>query len=131
MSYCSVFKCWYYHKTPGLDAWKATHGGASSTGGHAAAAAAAVGSGEDSDDDSIPFIGLFIVQMICYVIGYPVRRCLGWLSSSLETVLPGFLVEKEMVMNILALQELYKSLIYFGFICINATFNQDGIKPTN
>ena len=27
-------------------------------------------------------------------------------------------------MKILALQEFYKSLIYFGFISINATFNQ-------
>ena len=42
----------------------------------------------------------------------------------LGNFLLGFLVEKGMVMNILALQEFYKSLIYFGFICINATFNQ-------
>ena len=62
--------------------------------------------------------------MFCHVIGYPVRRGLGWLFTSLETLLLGFLVEREMVMKILALKEIYKSLIYFGFISINETFNQ-------
>ena len=35
-----------------------------------------------------------------------------------------FLVKREMIMKILALQEFYESLIYFGFISINATFKQ-------
>ena len=35
-----------------------------------------------------------------------------------------FLVEREMVMKILALQDFYELLIYFVFISINVTFNQ-------
>ena len=56
--------------------------------------------------------------MFFYVIGKPAWQGLGWLFTSLETVLLGFLVEREAVMKILALQEFYKSLIYFGFISI-------------
>ena len=64
---------------------------------------------------------------VFYVIGKPVWQGLGWLFTSLETVLLGFLVEREAVMKILALQEFYKSLIYFGFISINVTLNQINI----
>ena len=49
---------------------------------------------------------------------------LGWLFTSLATVLLGFMVNRDMVMKILALQEFYESLIYFGLIIINTTFNQ-------
>ena len=124
MSYCSVFKRWDYHNAPGHDACQATQGGSSCTGVHAAAAVDDVESGEDLDDDFIPFIVWPISQMFCYVIGYPVRWGLVCLFNSLATLLLGFLVKREMVMNIIALQELYKSLIYFGFISINVTFNQ-------
>ena len=34
------------------------------------------------------------------------------------------LVEREIVMKIISIKEFYKSLIYFVFIIINATFNQ-------
>ena len=42
----------------------------------------------------------------------------------LGNFLLSFLVEREMVMNIIALQKLYESLIYFGFISNKATFDQ-------
>ena len=115
-----MFKFWDYHHTPGHGAWKDTQGGASGTGGHTAAAVAAVGGRADSDGDLIPFIGWLIEQIFCYVIGEPVRQSLGWLLTSLENVLLGFMVKRDMVMKILALQEFYKSLINFEFISINA-----------
>ena len=62
--------------------------------------------------------------MFCYVIRGPVRHGLGLLSTSLEKFLLGFMIKGEMVMKILALQEFYESLLYFGFIIFNATFNQ-------
>ena len=55
---------------------------------------------------------------------YPVQRGLGWLCTSLATLLLGFMVKREMVMDVTTLQEFYKSLMYFLFIGINATFNQ-------
>ena len=62
--------------------------------------------------------------MFFCVVGVPVRRGIGWLLTSLETDLPGFLFERDMVRKVIEIQEFYKSLIYFGFISINATFNQ-------
>ena len=55
---------------------------------------------------------------------YLAQRGLGWLFTSLATLLLGFMVKREMVMNVTTLQEFYKSLMYFVFIGINATFNQ-------
>ena len=67
--------------------------------------------------------------MFCYVIGDPVQRSLGWLFTSLATILLVFLFKREMVTNIISLQDFYKSLIYFGLLSINNTFNQlTGIK---
>ena len=53
-----------------------------------------VGGGEDLDDDSFPFIGRRIEQMFCFVIGDPVCWGLGWLFTSLETVLLGFMFKR-------------------------------------
>ena len=67
--------------------------------------------------------------MFCYVTGDPVQRSLGWLFTSLATILLVFLFKREMVTNIISLQDFYKSLIYFGLLSINNTFNQlTGIK---
>ena len=104
MSYFSVSKRWYYHHIPGHHYCQATQGGAYVTDVQANSAMAAVGGGEDSDNDFITFIGWIVDKIFCYVIVDPVRWGLVWLFTSLETVLLGFLIEKEMVMEIITLQ---------------------------
>ena len=56
MYYCSVYKHWDYHNTPGKDVWKSTQGGASGTGGNSSAATTAVGDRDDLDNKLISFI---------------------------------------------------------------------------
>ena len=66
---------------------------------------------------------LLITQLVFDQICHYVRRSLCWTFGLMALALYGFLVEREMVMKILAWQDTYFVLVEYLLLLRNATFN--------